>query len=69
MRVSDESLKNPIPLFTDDGKGYLDHATRSLEEMMEKLELMANQENEPMVTAAPHADHLRRHKESLYHHH
>uniref|UniRef100_A0A093VIR1 chitinase n=2 Tax=Talaromyces marneffei PM1 TaxID=1077442 RepID=A0A093VIR1_TALMA len=69
VQVSAEDLKNPIPLFTEDGKGYLDNAARNLEGMMEKLNLEADQEKEPMITATPHASHLRSDKESHHYRH
>ncbi|KAJ5797783.1 bacteriodes thetaiotaomicron symbiotic chitinase [Penicillium pulvis] len=42
--VTDENLNNPIALFTEDGKGYLDHAARDLEGMMEELKLETDEE-------------------------
>ncbi|KAJ5204380.1 bacteriodes thetaiotaomicron symbiotic chitinase, partial [Penicillium cinerascens] len=69
VEISEESMRNPIPLFSDNGEGFLDHAARDLEGMMEELKLEADQEKEPMITATPDASHLRQHKNSHHHHH
>ncbi|KAL4924010.1 uncharacterized protein BDV17DRAFT_295821 [Aspergillus undulatus] len=65
VTIPEESLKHPIPLTTEDGNGYLDHAANDLEAMLAELELKESQEREPTITAAPQPRHLHRHR----HHH
>jgi hypothetical protein len=58
IEISEESKRKPIPLSTEDCTVYLNLAARNLEGMMMGLELKAEQQKEPNITAAPSVGHL-----------